>query len=276
MLNSSFPNDRLRTGGIAIIQRDAPKLLGGLIVVATALQLYWLLPMHHRTINANVEVPAASTALSPRITTLFGIAHDDQPTLSSIGIKLLGTMAFVGEATHGMAIVEASGHSKLWIVGTMLEDAQLLEVYPDYIVIGRAGHSELIAMPNSRNAGGGAELNAHRTSHHAPPLTHEAVKQRIATATAPLANVLTAEPLMNADDQYMGLIVNPNGNEYAFKQLGMKPGDVIIAVNGLQLNPDTLQLLNTELRSGRSVTASINRPGRGPMELKLNPSAVTQ
>jgi general secretion pathway protein C len=204
---------------------------------------------------------------------LFGAPHDDHPTASSAGIRLLGTMAFVGDATRGMAIVDIDGRSHLWLVGATLADAQLKEVYPDHIVIERASHAELVAMPKSDGGLGAGRVAAHHVVPTPPPISREAIHHRIAAATAPLAAVLVAEPLMNGD-QYSGLIVNPNGNAYAFKQLGLKPGDIIMAVNQRQLNPDTLQFLNEDIRSGRPVRLYVNRPGVGPVDIPINTAAI--
>ncbi len=259
----------------AATRRDAPKLLTGLLVAAGALHVYGLWSASHRVGNENRLATNAAAELSPNVTTLFGIPHDEHPVLSSAGIKLLGTMAFVGESTHGMAIVDVNGHSRLWVVGTNLEDALLREVYPDYILIERAGRSERVEMPRSQSGRANTRLTAHHTPAAPPPLTHEAIHHRIEAATAPLAAVLKAEPLMNGD-QYSGLIVEPNGNAYAFKQLGLKPGDVIMAVNQRQLNPDTLKFLNDDIRSGRAVHLYVNRPGVGPTDVRINTSAITQ
>ena len=235
-------------------------------------------------------VTANTTAHQPEIgqfamKALFGAAPAAAAPVdelaSSQTIRLTGTLAFADDETQGFAIVAVSGHTQLIAVGTPIAGGRLHGIYADRIVIDQGGRLLAIHLPVGKFGGGVLEGGAFgnddpsgdQAASSVRDPTGEELKARVDHHLAPLATVLRAEPLLN-DDQYRGLVVNPNGNTYAFEHLGLKSGDSIMGVNGIPLTQENLTLFADEMRSGRPVKVSLMRPGVGMVEVSLNTTGI--
>lgn len=188
-------------------------------------------------------------------------------------VSLRGILAVTGDSEHGFAIIAVQGVTQLVAVGGSCGSGRLVAVYSDHVIVEQNGQRILLTLP--KNSGGYGTLNGDDSQALAatgPPLQDppaDEIKARVGKAVAPLNSVLRAEPLLS-DDAYRGLIVNPNGNRFAFEHMGFRAGDSIMAVNGIPLNQDNLHLFADELRTGRPVKVSLMRPGVGVLEVDIN------
>jgi type II secretion system protein C len=227
----------------------------------------------------SLRVTAGETAHQASAT-LFGAPEVLGQTVEAKGmadISLKGILAVTGDSEHGFAIVTVQGVAQLVAVGGNLGAGRLVAVFPDHVIVEQNGQRKLLTLP--KNSGGYGTLNgedAQALAAAGPPLQDppaDEIKARVGKAVAPLNSVLRAEPLLS-DDAYRGLVVNPNGNRFAFEHMGFRAGDSIMAVNGIPLNQDNLHLFADELRTGRPVKVSLMRPGVGVLEVDLNMAGV--
>jgi type II secretion system protein C len=221
-----------------------------------------------------------SVGSSSALGLLFGAAPEATPPSEAVtslaGVSLSGTMAFENSQGLGFAIVAVNGATQLVTVGASLAGGRLSGVFADHIVIDQSGRFVTVNLPKTKQGYGALSDDGAPSAPAGPPIqdpSGDEIKSRVARASAPLSTVLRAEPLLS-DDAYRGLVVNPNGNAFAFAHLGLKPGDSIMAVNGIPLTQDNLQLLPDEMRSGHPVKVSLMRPGVGMVEVSLNMAGV--
>ncbi len=230
----------------------------------------------------NPSAPAGAQSLggSSTLGLLFGAPPEtsapSEAVASLAGVSLSGTIAFENAQDLGFAIVAVNGATQLVAVGAALAGGRLSGVFADHIVIDQGGRLVTLNLPKTKQGYGALGDDGSSAPPSGPPIqdpSGDEIKSRVARASAPLSTVLRAEPLLS-DEAYRGLVVNPNGNAFAFAHLGLKPGDSIMAVNGIPLTQDNLQLLPDEMRSGRPVKVSLMRPGVGMVEVSLNMAGV--
>ncbi len=255
------------------------------VVVGLGVDAYWwsdrfMAPPARGTVTSF----SSPQAVSRNLTALFGAPAAAPGGTEIVGaatsspLTLTGTLAFLGAEHLGFAIVSVSGQARLVAVGGAVGAGRLSAVFVDHIVVEQDGR--LLSLPLPRTAGGygalgGGDESLSSANAIASPNepSGEELKARVTSALAPLASVFRAEPLLS-DEAYRGLVVNPNGNAYAFGHMGLKAGDSIMGVNGFALTQDNLELFPDEIRSGRPVKISLLRPGVGMVEVTLNTTGI--
>lgn len=260
---------------------DPRYLVTGLLAAVILGETIWAGARHFSPAQAATPPRAtAGEAAHQASATLFGAPGVLGQTVEATGmadVSLKGILAVTGDSEHGFAIVTVQGVTQLVAVGGNLGAGRLVAVFPDHVIVEQNGQRKLLTLP--KNSGGYGTLNgedAQALAAAGPPLQDppaDEIKARVGKAVAPLNSVLRAEPLLS-DDAYRGLVVNPNGNRFAFEHMGFRAGDSIMAVNGIPLNQDNLQLFADELRTGRPVKVSLMRPGVGVLEVDLNMAGV--
>jgi len=260
---------------------DPRYLVTGLLAAVILGETIWAGARHFSPAQAATPPRAtAGEAAHQASATLFGAPDVLGQTVEATGmadVSLKGILAVTGDSEHGFAIVTVQGVTQLVAVGGNLGAGRLVAVFPDHVIVEQNGQRKLLTLP--KNSGGYGTLNgedAQALAAAGPPLQDppaDEIKARVGKAVAPLNSVLRAEPLLS-DDAYRGLVVNPNGNRFAFEHMGFRAGDSIMAVNGIPLNQDNLQLFADELRTGRPVKVSLMRPGVGVLEVDLNMAGV--
>jgi len=228
------------------------------------------------TVSINVGADSGLAALR----LLFGTMALPSELHAAPGtLSLRGTIS-LGDPGRGFAIISISGAPGLYAVGADLGGAVLREVYEDHVVLERNGAFESLEMTKpdrdfvyAGNASApGANSGADDSIAYRPPSAEE-LRERVAVATAPLAAVIKAHPLMNGGD-YRALVIEPGSDGDTFRRLGLRAGDQIMAVNDKHVTPDTFDVLAKDIKAGRKVRLYINRAGDGPEEITLNAAAV--
>ena len=247
------------------------------LALSVAASLCILLPLVGHYSGKPVSSAARPTTLGAGLSDrpwqrLFGTPEPASSTVTAAPseFRLDGTVAFEDAPERGLALITVSGQSQLVSAGAVIGGAKVVAVYTDRVVLtGAAGDFEL------GFAAGNGPLAPRRRVFVPPPPPVKVLEERIADATEPFLAVVKATPLLNAG-RYAGLIVEPNGNMAAFRSLGLQPGDVITAVNRLQLNEDSLHLLADAVRAKEPVKLWVMRAGSAGagQEITLNTAVL--
>jgi general secretion pathway protein C len=185
---------------------------------------------------------------------------------SAANLTLAGTIA-TGDPKHGVAIISDGGPSKVYSVGENVGGASLHSVYLDRVILDRAGALETLVLPRTL------------PPSRAPPT------RRIAQAGSAVENlrrVVQADPSSlneilrpvasydNKLGKLRGFRVYPGRNRQAFNSLGLKPGDLVTAINGTPLDdPQHGQEVMNTIQSSDRASVTIERGGQ-TQELTLN------
>jgi general secretion pathway protein C len=229
-----LPPPRLATGTMLPGQRN----------VNPALQLATI-------VNAHLfgAAPSASGVDAPNTNmplTLAGVIADPDP---SKGVAIIGENAAAG---------------KLYSVGAALPGGvHLHAVYGDRVLLERNGGLETLMLPRT------AALGRTAPSTAVTPSAARAASSREAQTL--MAGLVRVQPVFN-QGKLTGYRIFPGGakGNSAFGQLGLRPGDLIEAVNGTSLDDASraMEVLNT-LGSSATATVTVSRNNQS-QEINLN------
>jgi general secretion pathway protein C len=209
---------------------------------------------------------------------LFGVATVDPSTqdpahapLSSANLVLAGTIASQ-DPKRGMAIISDGGPSKVYSVGDNVNGATLHSVYLDHVILDRAGTLETLLLPRLLPG----NRPAPRTG--GDPRTVAAVdniRRMVQQDPGILDQVMrTVASYDNAAGKLRGFRAYPGKNRAIFSKLGLKPGDLVTAINGMALDdPAHSQDVFNTIQSSDHVTVTIERAGQ-KQDITLNIAQV--
>jgi general secretion pathway protein C len=252
------------------------QLIGLLLLLALGVDAAVILS---RALSHGPDLPVAGIATAPTLPRvsvnptlqlativnahLFGIgavaAGADAPT-TSMPLILAGVIANP-DPGKGVAIIgENAAVGKLYAVGAAIPGGvHLHAVYSDRVLLERNGALETLMLP-----------------HSAPgrPAAPQAAAPRAAAgreSASLLAGLARVQPVFN-QGKLQGYRIFPGGahGASAFSQLGLKPGDMIMAVNGTALDDAAraMEVLQT-LSSSATATVTVSRNGQ-TQEVNLN------
>jgi len=171
------------------------------------------------------------------------------------------------DPNKGQAIIgENATAAKLYAVGGAIPGgARLHAVYSDRVLLERNGALEALSLPHNEQPGGRSIGSA-----AAPSLGSRFAAAATANPTL-LAGLVRVQPVF-VQGKLSGYRIFPGGakGNSAFTQLGLKPGDLIEAVNGTSLDDASraMEVLQT-LGSSATATITVSRNGQS-QEVNLN------
>jgi general secretion pathway protein C len=263
--------DTRRTGWLSRLQANGPSavawVLGALIAVELVRIAAALLSGQVKSPGPVVEASAPRPKPGVNVQTvvsahLFGVAVADPSTqdpnnapLSSANLALAGTIA-TENPKKGIAIISDGGPSKVLAVGDKVNGASLYSVYLDHVLLDRGGNLETLLLPR-RFAGGSL----------AAPRRAAAADVRTVQTTQSVNSILhqVMRPVASYDSdagKFRGFRAYPGRNRAMFTELGLKPGDLVTAINGQPLDDARRSeaVFNT-IQTTASVTVTIERSG---------------
>jgi general secretion pathway protein C len=153
--------------------------------------------------------------------------------------------------------------------GALLENGAVLkEIYLDHVVLDRDGKRTDLYIEGAAKPTKIPELLALTD-------TSPSIRKPVRTASATYTHILRGAPRYT-DNQLIGFDVYPGTSSSQFWRLGLRPGDVLAAVNGAPITTqEALVSALKDLSEGQSAVASVIRSGQ-PIELALDGAVLTQ
>lgn len=211
-----------------------------------------------------------------------------------LDLKLYGVRAYA-DPEQGSAIIRLPSHSqKPFEVGqTVLDGVSLVAVFSDRVVLRRGRSLETLSLPERERGTGGirlakdsvpAEAGAAKApgpsgaaiADAAPKAAAEpAPRGRAPSAGAPggpvqvsvetgeeLLRILTLKPRFSGGGM-SGMHINVRDGAQLPEGLGIRPGDVLLSVNGIELTSQKrMEKIRDRLEDERSVSLEIERDGQ--------------
>lgn len=190
---------------------------------------------------------------------------------TNLRISLLGVV--VG-GNQGVAILKHDGKEYAYKVGDKLdvpEDITLVAVASDYAIIARAGGNEKIELDKPGQTGvRGNEVRvvsrpdvASTNINLNDPSIRRLIgdpKQTLNTNPLRLTRYISAQPLVEGG-KTIGFSVQPGRDKRLFGQLGLQPGDVVVAINSQRVGEAAVSDLLNSVNNSQSVEVEILRNG---------------
>lgn len=207
---------------------------------------------------------------------LFGTAATtEQPVVvetenapdTRLNLKLRATVAATDEQVAHAIIADGSGNEKVYFVKSSIPGgATLYRVHPDRVILNRGGVLETLRLP--REFAGRATSTSTGSAQRAAG-NDSNIQQLLSDNVANFAEIIRPQPFM-PNGQLKGYRVFPGRNRQQFIALGLRPGDLITSVNGMELNdPAQGMEIFRSLGDSSQVSVTVERAGN-QQELTLD------
>ena len=195
------------------------------------------------------------------------------PQQTTLPLVLSGIMA-ADDPRYGLAIIGQSPQStKVYAVGDNVPNgARLHAVYSDRVDLEVQGHLETLVLPR-QIAAGGAPPSTGALQMESP--VADRMRKLITEQPSLMADVMRPQPVY-ANGKQTGYRVYPGRNRQAFLRLGLRPGDLVTAINGTPLDdPEHGQQIFNTLGATSEAHVTVQRNGQ-QQDVVLNLAQVTQ
>lgn len=174
-----------------------------------------------------------------------GSAPIDAPE-TRLNLVLRGVLSSGDPESARAIIAEPNGNENFFRIGSALPGgAELVEIYPDRIILKRAGQHETLRLPRDGLEGPASQTRARQpvpavAAQPAGPAENAGAvlaeyRQRMAENPQSLLDLARPVPYNDANG-FAGFRLFPGNNPALFGQLGLQPGDLVKAVNGIVLD----------------------------------------
>jgi general secretion pathway protein C len=192
---------------------------------------------------------------------------------TSLPLVLVGIIA-ADDPHDGLAILgENAAGAKVYAVGDNVPGgAKLNSVLSDRVMIERNGNLESLMLPRTLQPGAAPPSTA-ALQTETPVL--DRMRKLISEDPGLMADIMRPQPVF-AQGKQKGYRVYPGRNRQAFTRLGLRPGDLVMAINGTPLDdPARGQEIFRTLGSSSEAHITVMRSGQ-QQDLTLNIAQVAQ
>ena len=277
--------------GSHLLQQYGPSVASVLLILLLAwflAELTWSFIPQHKTAATSANSVAAARhqidANSVAERHLFGVAgvttgNTTAPD-TTLALTLHGIVAGK-RAADSRALIVANGDEEPYAVGAQLPGGAVIRsIYPDRVMLAVNGQLETLRLPTDDSSGAGTGMQqpaAMRPQVSAAPQDLGQLRQEIANNPQRLMDVVRAMPVMD-HGKLTGYRIYPAGNPSQFNQLGLKPGDVVTAVNGIPLtDPAQSMRVLSSLKTSEQVSITLTRNGQTQTQiLQMQPPSLGQ
>jgi general secretion pathway protein C len=270
----------------------APQIATWILALAIAVQAA-IIVTDLAGAGAEPDVDPAATpapAAPPRLNAaaianshLFGEAPADTATAAdapqtNMPLVLTGIIA-ADDPETGLAIVgETAVAARVRAVGdTLPGGVRLHAVYGDRVLLDRGGRIEALVLPrqytSSSPAGAAPRPPPPIAAAPADNPAVERMRQLISEDPGVISDIMRQQPVF-AQGRQRGYRVYPGRNRQAFMRLGLRPGDLVTAINGTPLDDPArgAEIFKT-IGSSSEARVTVMRNGRS-QELTLNMAQI--
>jgi general secretion pathway protein C len=203
---------------------------------------------------------------------------------STLNLTLLGVFAWDEHLSRAIIQPQGSEAKPFAIRDTIVAGVTLQEVLPDRVILSRNGRLESLRLNKGQDGEGGDTAGADDNGSEEQPASDEEEQpaEDASTSLGEVRNVLLSDPSraaefirvmpLNAGNGLNGYRVYPGPDRTLFTNTGLRPGDVVTAINGVQLNDPgrALQMLG-DLAHTNNLSVTVNRGGTNQnIQVNLN------
>jgi general secretion pathway protein C len=233
------------------------------------------------------SAPLAAPAAAPRVNAAAianaGLFGAPKPVINTnaanapqtnIPLVLTGVIA-ASDPRNGLAILgENPTSAKVFAVGDIVPGGvKLHSVFSDRVILDRNGNLESLALPRQSTGAGMAPPPAQNLPTENP--IAERMRQLITNEPGVISDIMRPQPVF-AQGKQRGYRVYPGRNRQAFTRLGLRPGDLVTAINGTPLDdPARGQEIFSTLGSSSEARVTVMRNGK-QQDLTLNMAQIAQ
>ncbi len=256
-------------------------ILFGLLIAWILAELTWeILPRPkeitpaYKTHTVTHQSLDVNTLANMHLFGMMNISATTEAPATTLNLELKGIVAASTDSKISLAIISSNRNEDMYGVGAQLPGgAQIQSIYPDRVLISFNGRIQSLQLPKSKGGGtGDVRADNYQTPVASPGVIYGRNLQTMSNLNQlrndlirhpeHLMDVMRAMPVMK-NGKLSGYRVFPVGNSNTFAKLGLRAGDVVTAVNGMQLdNPaQSMNILN-KLKTSDQISVTFTRNGQ--------------
>lgn len=182
---------------------------------------------------------------------------------TSLNLNLLGILAGSNEDDSRAIIGQQSGEEMPYAIGQdIVAGVSLQAIFPDRVILLRNGSPETLRLDKDAPSSATAPVVAENTPGTGGQQIGQ-IREQIMNDPSKAAEFIRVQPATAAGGGTKGYRIYPGKDRALFTASGLRPGDLVTAVNGIQLDDGqkALQTLN-DLKGAGSVTLTLERGGQ--------------
>ena len=191
-----------------------------------------------------------------------------------LNLKLRGTIA-AGDEKYAHAIIgDGKGKNEVYFIKDAVPGGAVLhEVYPDRVILNRAGILETLRLPRTSESLGKPAVQQRGAVNNTAP-AGGSMQRMMQDSGGSFTDVLRPQPYM-PNGELKGYRVYPGRDRRRFAALGLRPGDLVTDINGQPLNDlQSAAEVFKNMGDSTQLTVTIERNG-SPMALTLDTSQLS-
>lgn len=194
------------------------------------------------------------------------------PVETPLNVKLKGTAVSPGGLALALIEDPAQRREDLYIVGDKLQDAQILRILPDKVVLQRSGREETLSLFTNRESKAGAKLGQWpQASRGAKGIVPSAQAFHSPGSVSPRESKRAVQTLMAKlrlrphfqEGRPSGFMVGEVPKGSVFEAAGLKVGDIVVGINDEEVRtPNQLLKAYKEVSEVRELWLDVLRNGQ--------------
>jgi len=183
-----------------------------------------------------------------------------------LNLKLIGLLADDREQYSRALIAQGAEENSYAIGDDVARGVTLQAIFPDRVILSRNGRLETLRLERDTPGAGGdgappVALNEERAAPGTPPPLAQ-IRDEVLKDPAKASEYVRVQPA-NVGGQLKGYRVYPGKDRSAFTAAGLRPGDLVTSVNGVQLDDPAkaVQMLG-DLGQAGQVNLVVERGGQ--------------
>ena len=195
---------------------------------------------------------------------------------TQLNLTLLGILADRHNPEASRALIGTQGgDEKPYSIGDdVTRGVTLQAIFPDRVILLRGGTLETLRLDKDAAGSGGllptaAQDDARPAETAGAAASLAAIRTQLLADPSKVADYIRVQPV-NSGNGINGYRIYPGKDRSIFTAAGLRPGDIVTAVNGVQLNDPgkSLQLLS-DLSQNSQLNLTVDRGGQ-PQNFNIN------
>lgn len=178
-------------------------------------------------------------------------------------LTLVGLVAS-SEPSRALAIIEYKGKQETYAIDDEIgsTNARLKQVNPDRVIIEYQGNLETLMLDGEEFSRESSQRPSHQTSTGKAPRDLSNLRKTLLKNPASITDYVRISPVRK-NGKLSGYRVNPGKNRELFKEVGLKPNDLAVSLNGYDLT-DTRQAMEVakQLKDLTEMSLTVERDGQ--------------
>lgn len=199
-----------------------------------------------------VEQAPAATALSE--------APDTR-----LNLTLVGILAGSSQRDSRALIAQSNGSEEPYALGAdVIAGVSLQAIFPDRVILSRSGQLETLRLDreSTSRADPSVAVTTPAPAESGGTQQLAQIREQVLQDPSKASEYIRVQPT-NENGQMRGYRIYPGRDRSIFNNAGLRPGDLVTAVNGIQLD-DTQKALQTlnDLSQSNAITLTVERGGQ--------------